>query len=52
MAGNVRELQHVIESSLVMLEPDENEITFDHLPAFIRPSLNRIKAIFHKVHTF
>ncbi len=35
--GNVRELQHVIESSLVMLNPDENKITFEHLPSFIRP---------------
>ncbi len=42
--GNVRELQHVIESSLVMLEPDENEITFDHLPAFIRPKFKQNKS--------
>lgn len=41
--GNVRELQHVIESSLVMLEPDENELTFHHLPSFIMPKFKQNK---------
>jgi arginine utilization regulatory protein len=35
--GNIRELEHIIESSLAMLEHDENVITFDHLPAYVRP---------------
>lgn len=41
--GNVRELQHVIESSLVMLNSDEKEITFEHLPSFIRHKFKQQK---------
>lgn len=35
--GNVRELEHVIESCQAMLDPGEKIITFDHLPAYVRP---------------
>ncbi len=41
--GNVRELKHVIESCLVMLEAGEEVITFQHLPACLRPRLTRSK---------
>jgi arginine utilization regulatory protein len=42
--GNVRELQHVVESSLVMLNPGQSEITFEHLPSFIRHKFKQQKA--------
>ncbi len=33
--GNVRELEHVIESCMSMLDPDENLISFEHLPPHV-----------------
>jgi arginine utilization regulatory protein len=37
--GNVRELEHVIESSVAMLEPDEETITINNLPPYIRAQM-------------
>jgi len=41
--GNIRELEHIIESCMAMLEPGENLVTFEHLPSSVRPKFTRQK---------
>jgi len=43
--GNVREMEHVIESCLAMLEPGEDTVTFDHLPSYVRPRFVQAKKL-------
>ena len=39
--GNIRELEHMIESALSMAEPSETILSIEHLPTFIRKQIQK-----------